>query len=756
MKTFIALSILVISVSIPVVRVVSEWGGLYTPAPPPDFMYDRLPPPVVFNKSNLDSTPALTTSMFRGDVQRSGQNLSSAISSDNVVLNCIESFNVGIHKASKASPAVDESGIYVGSDAGWFYALDHSCKVRWKYFATDSLRGIHSTAALDQNTVYFGTYVGDLIALDKLNGAVRWIAKVGGTIGASPALDDNFIFVAVETTVHPNGYLVKLDKRTGAAVWKTHPLGEQSHSSPSIDRQSQTVLLGVNNGMFYAFDSVSGELKWFFRTKGPIKSSPSISETNVYFTSWDKYIYALDRSTGKEKWRFKLPQRSQSSPTVFKGAVYVSAGDGAVYKFSEKDGSLVWKTVVGGEEMRQPSGTILNFASQIVLATSCFATSVCMMDLQTGKIIKNINVGGLLTGVPVAFDDSVFVALNSSGLKIIKNRKNYFSIVQESAKQIVSATAHRVGKKGRFEYNYYMRGNTVFTDNHSRYNLTRHAGVVYALSEGYAKFPSDVTRNNLQRSVDHLVSSQRNVDDDKIAIRGGEKFYRLGTASLAVVALLTAQEKAKLEIDHSSVKKILNFILSLQKGSGEFILSFPEVVADGSQRLYYPGEAIFALAKGYKHYRTPAYLEAARRGVSFLLDNYNAKKEWAMDHWLLIALYELSLIDPKILEDEKVINGIRNITKSLMSDYNEVTTNAGQISCKLEAIVPFVKTKVFTGEQRADVEAWIPSAVFKLMQYQFHGEHNKGSISDKNTGVREFRIDLNQHALSALLKFLES
>ena len=28
--------------------------------------------------------------------------------------------NAGIHSASKSSPTVDDSGVYVGSDAGWF------------------------------------------------------------------------------------------------------------------------------------------------------------------------------------------------------------------------------------------------------------------------------------------------------------------------------------------------------------------------------------------------------------------------------------------------------------------------------------------------------------------------------------------------------------------------------------------------------------------------------------------------------------
>ena len=69
----------------------------------------------------------------------------------------------------KSAPVIDDKKIYFGSDSGDFRALNQSDgSVAWKYKVGWHAQGksIFSSPALGQNCVYFGSYDGNVYALD--------------------------------------------------------------------------------------------------------------------------------------------------------------------------------------------------------------------------------------------------------------------------------------------------------------------------------------------------------------------------------------------------------------------------------------------------------------------------------------------------------------------------------------------------------------------------------------------------------------
>ena len=73
------------------------------------------------------------------------------------------------------------------------------------------------------------------------------------------------------------------------------------------------------------------ELKWKFKTKGRVFSSPAIADGVVYFGSVDGNLYAVDIKTGQEKWKFKTEDWVNSSPAIADGVVYFGSYDGNLY-----------------------------------------------------------------------------------------------------------------------------------------------------------------------------------------------------------------------------------------------------------------------------------------------------------------------------------------------------------------------------------------------------------------------------------------
>ncbi len=140
-------------------------------------------------------------------------------------------------------------------------------------------------------------------------------------------------------------------------------------SSPIVD--GDTVYIGSTDHNFYALDLASGALKWTFKTDSRVPGSAAVSNGSVFFESYDSYFYCLDAATGKLKWKFrtegerrysathlhgaepaseKMPDPFDfflSSPVIANGLVYFGSGDTNVYALDAAAGSLKWKFKAG-------------------------------------------------------------------------------------------------------------------------------------------------------------------------------------------------------------------------------------------------------------------------------------------------------------------------------------------------------------------------------------------------------------------------
>src|ERR1700683_1927883 len=90
-------------------------------------------------------------------------------------------------------------------------------------------------------------------------------------------------------------------------------------------------------------------VKWKFKPKGPVMSSPAIADGVAYFGSNDHYLYAVDASSGAERWKFKTGSRITSSPAVHAGRGYFGSFDGHVYALGAGTGEERWKFASEGE-----------------------------------------------------------------------------------------------------------------------------------------------------------------------------------------------------------------------------------------------------------------------------------------------------------------------------------------------------------------------------------------------------------------------
>lgn len=361
------------------------------------------------------------TRMYRGNIERHGTAAHEAVQASKLRQLWMRTpINVGLHSASKSSPAVDASGIYVGSDGSWMRAFDHSGKERWKFYVGNSDKGIHGTAALDETHVYFGSYNGYFYALRKADGLPSWILWLGEAIGASPQIVGPHIYIAVEFGVSVgNGFVAKIERATGKLVWKSPFLGEHAHSSTAHDRESGLLFVGSNNGFLTAMSEADGGFVWRYQTGGAVKSTPVVWDGKVFATSWSRKLLCLDADDGKLLWELEVGGRSMSSPTLVEelGSLYFGSEDGFLYSVDIRTGKVRWKRE-SGKAAYMASGLATRRAGAArgwILWFPCRNQDLCAWDPVTGLVLARYPLPARFSGEPAAHGGRIYVSANHPG-----------------------------------------------------------------------------------------------------------------------------------------------------------------------------------------------------------------------------------------------------------------------------------------------------------------------------------------------------
>lgn len=205
---------------------------------------------------------------------------------------------------------------------------------------------------------------------------------------------------------------------------------------------------------------------------------------------------------------------------------------------------------------------------------------------------------------------------------------------------------------GSFPYAYEPDRDRYILD---QYNEVRHAGATYALFQACQLFDDESLRSCARRAVDYIAGSSISLPDGgAVFLRNGR--CKLGGQALAIVALLQGRRTLETAAWDDVIAALAEFLLALELPDepGRYFQSFE---AATQQKLltpasnFFPGEALLALTRLHAAFPDGPWLAAARRAARYLVrvkdgDQIAAGTVPREDHWLTIALSELSRFDP--------------------------------------------------------------------------------------------------------------
>lgn len=217
---------------------------------------------------------------------------------------------------------------------------------------------------------------------------------------------------------------------------------------------------------------------------------------------------------------------------------------------------------------------------------------------------------------------------------------------REYARELIGGSAKyltaNVKEDGSFVYDYYPQYD-LSTDS---YNIIRHAGTVWSMSQAYQLFPSEELHSSIVRAADYLVDALDYNSDGAAFLRDREgEEYTLGGSGLAILAFNEVQEALNTKNYQTAALALGEGILFMQQESGCFnqVLDMDFKVKEQFRTIYYDGEGTFALCKLYSMTGDEKWLIAASKAMDYFIAN-----DYVLfgDHWQAYSVNELTKYIP--------------------------------------------------------------------------------------------------------------
>lgn len=164
-------------------------------------------------------------------------------------------------------------------------------------------------------------------------------------------------------------------------------------------------------GYLYCLDRETGKELWKYRSiESPdekkfapgFKAAPLVTATAIYIGDEDGVLHAVDRATGKSLWTFATGAEIAGGVAMYQQELLLASHDSQLYCLSEA-GDEKWHFAT--EDMINCSPAV---AEHFTFLSGCDA-QLRVIDLQTGKEVRNVAMASHLIASPAIVNDMLYV-----------------------------------------------------------------------------------------------------------------------------------------------------------------------------------------------------------------------------------------------------------------------------------------------------------------------------------------------------------
>lgn len=253
--------------------------------------------------------------------------------------------------------AVSENSTYIGTKDGKLIQLSVEGGIaRIAPFNAPETKqnqgfpAIYGTPTINDDRIYFGTYNGLVVSLNRNDLRDTRSFEIGGNdltkgIAGSVIVHGNNLVVAAAEDAN-EGRLYVLDSKTLSEICRyparnENPIG-QLWTTPIV--QDGVAYFGDLNHYVHSVAIDDCSANWVSPTKlgGAIVSPPTILGTNLYLGTFDQYFYSIDLITGTSKKLFAAENWFWSASITDGNTFYVPNMDGNIYAYNVNQNRIKW------------------------------------------------------------------------------------------------------------------------------------------------------------------------------------------------------------------------------------------------------------------------------------------------------------------------------------------------------------------------------------------------------------------------------
>lgn len=316
-----------------------------------------------------------------------------------------------------SQPVESEGVIYVGTQGGYFYAVDAAeGRVLWKF---ENGEPIASAAGVADGRVVFSDLEGRVTCLTTANGELAWRQEFDRELLAKPLIQGGKIYL-----VKGEQNVMALSLSDGQTLWNrsiktfVRDITMRGHAGTVAD--GGKLYVGLADGQLYALGAADGKILWSKNLAVPLKTFKDIDADalidgdSLYVGGYSNAFYRLNKATGATLWSTDIA--TGVKPVILGDTVVVGDTRGRVTALDKASGRQIWFNDLNKSILSEP----VPFEGKLFVTT--YDKAAYLLDPDNGDQIQKLSLSAGSLNAPVVAGGHVVVLTNDGKLMSLASR----------------------------------------------------------------------------------------------------------------------------------------------------------------------------------------------------------------------------------------------------------------------------------------------------------------------------------------------